>query len=373
LDPLKLSAVEQIASGKLIATLLNHDDCASRIRVEPFLRLIANIDIPRLRTPQLVELLETCKSVSVVHRVEEIASAVEKRLETGSISPANAVRAVVAFGTLQTRGVAGLVSTLAAECVSVLEGTRPLLAARLVSGIAACCISNPEIATMAHSSIEQLLLSVSSPDQLEELQTRPRIACDFTKSLQVLGELGVSYRQHLAALPAPAEDREIIAIGGVELTQRSILDDLVSLTRKPHVSKEEWEGLLPPSTAFTGDLLGALMPHDLLNDSAESGGFTLSTPRVWRHGSEKIQISIVRSKQCARDDPRHILGAAASAIAADRAAGWQVIVLPEDILLRAQLEGVDAVKRKVRRARIIHKDAGSRYDVLLRQFRELFS
>lgn len=373
LDPLKLSTVEQIASARLMATLLNHDDSASRIGVEPFLRLVANIDILRLRTPQLVELLETCRSVSVVHRVEEIASALENRLETGSISPTNAVRAVVALGMLQTRGVASLVSTLAAECVSVLEGPRPLLIARLVSGIAACSIANPEIAAIAHSSIEQLLLNVSSPDQLVELRTQPRIACDFTKSLLVLGDLGASYKQHLAALPAPVEDREITAIRGAELTQRSILDDLISLTIKPHVSKEEWEGLLPLSTSFAGDLLGALMPHDPLNDSAESGGFTLSTPRVWRNGSEKIQISIVRSKQCARDNPRHILGAAASAIATDRAAGWQVIVLPEDMLLRAQSEGVDSVKRKVRRARIIHKDAGNRYDVLLRQFRELLS
>ena len=390
IDPGRLTNSDRLAAANIAATLLNHGD---KSLLDPIIRIMESVEIARLTTPQLVDMVDICHEAKLVGRVPALTECVERRLAEsgGLISPTNVARLVTSLGYLQTRGVSTLIVNLLQYIPDVSE-CHPRLAARLFRGIAACSVANPEIVESVQPEIESLLLTLSIPENMQQVLEQKRLAADLNKTIRLLGPAGTVFRQHLASIPAsPDETQLLLATAGdpslpvahgdlddIDIAsdeKPTINDELESLNVEPKISRDEWTGLLPPATSLVGDLLGALMPPSNQSSihSIESGGFQLVGPRMWRHPTERIQVTIIKANQCARDNSRHILGPAASAVAAERAEGWHVIVLPEDLVQVAAAAGTDMLKKRVRRARILCRDGETQGATLVSQFKEILN
>jgi hypothetical protein len=215
-------------------------------------------------------------------------------------------------------------------------------------------LSNPAV---DRSWTESALLSLSVPENLELVVSDSVVSKKFASTVPLLGHTGKVYTDHLAVVPGNALE--------------SLLES-AQLEVSTKLDKEEWTGLLPKSTSFIGDILGALFESGPLD--SETGGFVIESPRVWRNEGLKLQVTIVRAKDCARDNPRHILARAAKEIARDRAHGWEVVVLPEQAVDNMMINGSpEVIKKRIRRARIIHGNVPNNTDRLLSQLKEIFS
>ena len=343
IDPSSLGHSHLIDACGHFSVLLKHDEHAN---LETLNKIINVIQIDALSTPQLVDLLTACKDCRIVNRVDQIAKSLERRVLGGSISSTNVTRAVNALGYLQIRGIENLISALL-QCLP--NDTSPRLAARLLSGIAAIGIANPPILSPNTHLIENIFLAISSGDQMRQVLSNPLLASELTKSLSLLADPGIKFQSHLSSLA---------------ITDNEGIDDSVS-------RKIDAKGPLPKASALLGDLLGALVSSP--DSNPESGGFELLGLRTWRNPLLMIQVSIVKASQCARDDPRHILGPACASISIDRASGWNVIVLPADLLEQtAQLSGHDTIRKGVRRAKLVCKGQNI-YTVLQEQFKHILS
>lgn len=365
LDTQTLSPVELLSLAHISATLIKHDDRT----IQLIIKFVNEIPLQRLNTPQLVDLLGVCRDARIVTRADETLMALQQRLqETGGlISPTNAVKVISAVGDLQVRNIGQVVDHLVSIALEVSE-MHPRLSARLLTGLTMASVCNPEITAMTNSVSSQLLLNMSSPESLKEILTDVRLTRKLYRSLELLGAEGGVFRSHLTAIPAPSTE----SLVGVEpgSVVPSLNDELMSVAIETGADKEELLRTLPSSTALVGDLLAALMP--VSGASADSGGFELEGPRTWTHLDHRVRVTIIRPRQCARDDPRRILGSAAAQIASERLKGWQVVVLPEFAIESLHQSGMDAIKKRVRRAKIIHKDVDT-FTNLLNQLKEILS
>ena len=356
-----ISNLQLLECSNHLATLLKH--ATPTARLETMVKILNAIQIDTLSTPQLVELLLTCKEARVIHRVDQICMSLEQRVSGGSISPTNTAKSLSALGYLQMRGIRGLLSSLL-NCLPPSSECHPRLASRLLAGIAAVKIANTDGEEIIQDIVEDLLLSISSKETMREVFSQQLVAADLNKSLLLLGDRGFAFRRHLAAIPA---GNDTMVTASEDMEKHSLHDEMLLATSTESVSPDEWKGLLPNTSTLVGDLLGALV--DSTSDP-ESGGFEIAGLRKWRNAELKIQVSIVKSTQCSRDEPRHILGPAATSIAIDRAAGWKVIVLPEVLLDATLARGTDSIKKGVRRAKIIARGENE-FDVLLDRFKQV--
>ena len=343
---------DQIGMGRIMAKLAQ-DSQKACIGLS---RLFDAIDYPRLTTPQIVELFDICSVAKILNPTTRLIETLQNRLTVsgGLISPTNISRVIGCLANLQARNTERLRDSLL-QSIGDPTNLHPRLLARLVSDVALLTLSNP---TVDSSWTESALLSLALPENFNTILSDGLVANKFASSVPLLGETGKVYTDHLSEVP--------------ENPLRALLETAQLETRQK-IDKQEWSGLLPRSTSFVGDILGALFESQSPMDS-ETGGFVIETPRIWRHELKKLQITIVRDKDCARDDPRHILARAAKEIASDRSAGWKVVVLPEqaiDTLITNYPP--DIVKKRIRRARIIHGTIQDDQHRLVSQLKEIFT
>ena len=352
IDFAQISSVDdQTAIGRIMAKLSHDSDQACT----GLLALFDALDFPRLTTPQTVDFFEICSSAKLVGPIGKLIEILQNRLEVsgGLISPSNVSRVLSSLAILQARNIDSLRNSLL-QTIGDFNSLHPRLLARLVSDVALLNLSSPADDL---SWAQGALLSLAVPENLNTIMSDGMVAKHFASSVPLLGETGQVYAEHLSQVPGNS------LAGLLENAQ---------LEQRPKIDKQEWSGLLPKSTSFVGDVLGALFESGPMD--SETGGFIIETPRIWRNELKKIQITIVREKDCAKDDPRHILARAAREIAGDRSQGWQVIVLPEtaiDGLLETCSQ--ENLKRKIRRARIIHGNIPDDTDRLVRQLKEIFT
>jgi len=251
------------------------------------------------------------------------------------------------------------------ECLPESSGLHPRLVSRLTSGLLLASIPNPECQQLIQPLIQQNLLSISIPERMQTVVEDRRTAGELGKSLKLSGSVGSEFMTHLSVLPVQSSDSAGVA--EVDVTLGDLLVE--SIVEKPTISHEEWKGLLSPATALVEDIIGALVasPSDYL------GGFKLRDPYSWEHREERILISVVRPKFCARDDPRRILGAMSREIAVRRQDGWKVIVLPQQALDAALLVDKTEMKKRVRRAKILFQNVEDPYLKLHSQTKEILS
>jgi hypothetical protein len=192
-----------------------------------------------------------------------------------------------------------------------------------------------------------------------------RTAGELGKSLKLSGSVGSEFMNHLSVLPVQSSDSA--GVTEVDVTLGDLLVE--SIVEKPTISHEEWKGLLSSATALVEDIIGALVasPSDYL------GGFKLRDPYSWERREERILISVVRPKFCARDDPRRMLGAMSREIALQRQDGWKVIVLPQQALDAALLVDKTEMEKRVRRAKILFQNVEDSYLKLHSQMKEILS
>ena len=345
------SVEDQIAIGKLMAKLASGSDqaCTS------LLKLFESIDLARLSTPQTVELMDICLVAKMVNPTTKLIGHLYSRLSAngGLISPPNVSRVLAAIANLQLRNTESVRDVLV-QSLGDPSSIHPRLLARLVSDIALFSLCNPGV---DKSWTESALLSLSVPENFDLVVSDSTVSKKFASTVPLLGHTGKVYTDHLAVVPGNALE-SLLESAQLEVTTK--------------IDKEEWTGLLPKSTSFIGDMLGALFESGPLN--SETGGFVIESPRVWRNEGMKLQVTIVRAKDCARDDPRHILARAAKDIARDRAQGWEVVVLPEQAVDNLMINGSpDDVKKRIRRARIIHGNVSNNTHRLVSQLKEIFS
>ena len=356
LNPASLASAQLVQAAKVFATLLKHETPTATLPA--LIRILDHIKVEALSTPQLVELLVTCKEARVVHRADQIAHRLQERISGGSISPTNVARTLQALGYLQIRRVGHLISSLL-QCLPEPAGCHPRLAARLISGIATTGIPNPEAVGGSKSVTEELLLAISGKEEMQEVVSQRFLASDLNKSLTLLGDPGYEFRRHLKEIPC----EEAVVVTSNKEAYRKMNDEIISSCFKPSISHEEWKGQVPIASELVGNILGALIQSAI---NPETGGFEISGIRTWRNSDLSIQVSIIKASQCSRDDPRHILGPATCSVAIDRTAGWKVIVLAED-LLEVQRD-TEVLKKRIRRAKIICKGDDA-YEVLVDQLK----
>ena len=367
LDVSQLRPADLVSLSRISSVLLRHDDS----NVDCMARIVAGIPLETLSTPQLVELLDTCRQGRVVGSVASIVRALDDRLlqSGGSISTFNAVRALDSIGELQVRGASRVCRTLSIAASESEIDSR--LRVRFLSGLASASISNPELREILESLAENILLTISEPGHLRTIVEEGRSVRKLNQALNLLGTTGAMFRDHLQLIPVGSAGSQIAAEGGPR--GRSFRDALESVGNSDMPCVDNLLGNIPATTSFVGDLLGALLSES--TDSSElvdSGGFQLRDAYTWCHASGRIMITIVRARQCARDDHTRILGSAAARIATDRFNGWQVIVLPETILQSALHADSGDIKKRLRRAKIIHK-ADTPLSNLRAQIREILT
>ena len=356
LSRLDIEGPSLISAIMLSSRLLKHQE--PTLPVGNVLQFIQQLRLEELKTSQLVHVIEACSHAGIVSRVHELLDKVADRVGShgGLISPTNVVRLLSAIGELQIRNSCHCIETLT-SCIPDPSLLDPKLASRLVSAIAMSSISNPEIYFTVKPAIEKGLLGLSIPDRIQTVIENDRLAGNLGATIKLLGSSGSLFASHLSMLP----------VGEVNDTV-SVADLLAAhIPSSPKVSLEEWKGLLPRETAFIEDILAALVgtPTDY------TGGFILESPTVWRNEAIKIEVNVIRRKRCARDDPRHILGATAREVALKRNNGWDVIVLPQEAITSCSSLEPDAVKKRVRRAKIIHGNESSPYSRLVSQLKEI--
>ena len=355
----KLSISQLLVGARIAADLLKK----GQGDVETASMYIDAIPIAQLTTPQCVELLETCRTGHLVVRVPAIVQSLSGRLEKngGLISPSNAVKVLSVIGDLQIRNCEPSIVELT-RCLP--ESVHPRLTARAISALALSSIANPNITTACRQSIEEGLLGLSTPDRMDAVLEDSALSGDLARGLRLIGgTVGSQFTAHLKALPASSDDNTETANGAIS----SLADELFS--HEPvnaKISAQEWTGLLPQVSSTVGELLGAFEGTAV----SATGSFEIETPYVWRDAERKIQITIVRDKHCARDNTGHILGQAAAEVTRDRQFGWRVIVLPESVLKQVAQVDKTALKKRVRRAKILHQEADS-YEKLVGQFKQV--
>jgi hypothetical protein len=358
--PVEKLSVSQLLVGARIAV-----DLLKKVQAdaETASMYIDAIPVAQLTTPQCVELLETCRTGRLVARAPEVVQLLSSRLETngGLISPSNAVKVISVIGDLQIRNCESSIVELT-KCIP--DSVHPRLTARAVSAIALSSIAYPGLTITVKQFIEERLLSLSTPDRMEVVLKDSGVSGNLARALRLIGgTVGPQFTAHLRAIPSSSEEGLDIK----NVINSTLADEL--FTHEPahaKLSAQEWTGLLPPASAAVGELLGAFEGTAV----SETGNFQIETPYVWRDSGNKIQISIIRDKHCAQDKPGHILGQAAAEVTRDRQSGWRVIVLPESVV--KQLAQVDktALKKRVRRAKILHQEADS-YEKLIGQFKQV--
>ena len=364
LEPGNLSPTDLISALKISAVLLKHNE--AYLTVDTVFRLMNAIPLEKLNTPQLVDVLDACREARLVSRANELVKTITSRLSQngGLISPPNTVRVITAIGDLQLRDSTKALGILV-ECLPESSGLHPRLVSRLTSGLLLASIPNPECLQLIQLLIQQNLLSISIPERMQTVVEDRRTAGELGKSLKLSGSVGSEFMNHLSVLPVQSSDSA--GVTEVDVTLGDLLVE--SIVEKPTISHEEWKGLLSPATALVEDIIGALVasPSDYL------GGFKLRDPYSWEHREERILISVVRPKFCARDDPRRILGAMSREIALQRQDGWKVIVLPQQALDAALLVDKTEMKKRVRRAKILFQNVEDPYLKLHSQMKEILS
>jgi hypothetical protein len=330
-----------------------------------------SIELEKLKTPQLVSVIEDCRTGKLVRPSEKTLITLTTRLANngGLISPSNAVRVLTVIGDLQIRRCNDSIRVLT-DSLGDMCDVDPRLSARVVNALANCGIANPEVIEESNTHIQPALLALSLPGKIENVFEDSDIAIKLNNSLKLLGSFGVKYREHLSSLPVVISGEPSNAL--VNSTESVTLGQLLdSHSKSPDLmtSKDEWEGLLPASMTTVGDLLGALRG----TPTASTGDFEVETPYSWIDAKHRYKIIVVRDKHCARDDPSHILGSPAANISRDRINGWKVMVLPDHALMRVGTEAEVSLKRKVRRAKILNKNDPDDFNRLVSEFREILT
>jgi hypothetical protein len=319
-------------------------------------RLFESLDPPSLTTPNIVDFFEIFGKTKLVGPCKILMLCLETRLTNsgGLISPTNIARVFATMASLQLRDSRSLQQTLLVSLGDV-SSLQPRLLARIVSDIGLVSLADPTIHT---TWLENALVALGDPDNFNSIVSDSTIATKFASAVPLLGSTGQTYTNHLATVPG------------------NLLSSLLSvakLTTRPHIEKEDSNGLLPKSTSFIGDILGALC-ETIETQDTETGGFVLETRRVWRSQARNLQVTIVRAKDCARDDSKHILARAALDIARDRAQGWRVVVLSETVIeeLIATCP-TESLRKRIRRARVVHGKVQDDFDRLVIQLKEIFT
>jgi hypothetical protein len=317
IDFAKVSRTELLEIGRIIPQL----------KLQGMHAIVTNwsdaVAIDGLRFSQLIELLDVFSHLKLVGRSEEVVRHIESTLESGMhVSPRTVSRILGSIGALQLRKCERIVSALIGSIEESITSLPPHAVSSVLTNLALASIPNPGIVHATQSMVEASLLLLAEPGNLETIDT------SGLTSLVLLGPPGKVFLQHVKDLD---------------------------------IAEEDQAGPIPRSSSLIGDILGALVPMEF----SATAGFELDSSRCWRRNEDRKQIYIVRSADCARDNPRHILAAVAARIAKDRSDGWDVLVVPEDAVMAVK-EGT--LKKRVRRAKIIHKNGDT-----FSQLREVLS